>query len=90
MQLQFPHGSAFTLQQVWHVPHLKKSLISTGQLDDDGFHTTFGNGKWKICKGSKVMAKGSKIDTLCPLHVSSVSDHVVAVTEQPSVLLLQW
>ena len=62
-------------------------MISTGQLDDNGFYTTFGDGKWKICKGSTVIAKGSKRSTLYPLHVSSVSDHVVAITEQPSVSL---
>ena len=43
VQLQFQYGSIFTLQHVWHVAQVKKSLISTGQLDDDGFQTTFGN-----------------------------------------------
>ena len=73
-----------TLQHVLHVPQLKRSLIRIGQVDDDGFHRTFGDGKWKICKGSRVIAKGSKSDTLYNLHVSSVNEHVVAVTEQPT------
>ena len=68
VQLQFQHGSALTLQHVRHVPQLKKSLISTGQLDDDGFHTTFANGKWKICKGSRVIAKVVKV-ILCILSI---------------------
>ena len=87
VQFSFADGMTFVLHNVRHVPQLKKSLISTGQLDDAGYHTTFGDKKWKICKGSRIVAKGCKVDTLYPLYVSSVRDHVVAVTEQPSVSL---
>ena len=65
----------------------RRSLICTGLLDEDGFHTTFDDGKWKICEGPRIIAKPSKSDILYPLHVSSVCDHVVTVTEQPSVSL---
>ena len=37
-------------------------------------------------KGSRVIAKGCKSDTLYPFHVSSVNDHV-AVIEEPIVSL---
>ena len=61
---------------------LKGAIVDVVTLgSDDGFHTTFGDGKWKISKGSRVIAKGNKSDTLYPLHVSSVSDHVVTITE---------
>ncbi|MCO5583241.1 hypothetical protein L7F22_037150 [Adiantum nelumboides] len=43
IKLSLPNGSVFTLTNVKHVPKLTKSLISTCQLDDDGYHTTFGN-----------------------------------------------
>ncbi|MCO5567594.1 hypothetical protein L7F22_021288 [Adiantum nelumboides] len=43
IKMSLPNGSQFTLTNVRHVPKLIKSLISTGQLDDDGYHTIFGN-----------------------------------------------
>ena len=85
--MQFQYGSVFILQHVQHVTQLKQSLISTGKLDDDGFPTTFVDGKWKIFNGSRVIARGCRSDTLYSVHVTSVSDHVVAVIEQPSVSL---
>ena len=67
MHLSFAGGMTFVLQNVRHVPQLKKSLISTRTLDDVGYHTTFGDSKWKICKGARIVAKGSRSDTLYPL-----------------------
>ena len=86
VNLQFQYDSVFTLQLVHHIPQLEKSF-STGQLDDDGFLTIFGDAKWKICKGFRVIARGYRSDTSYPLYVYSVSDHAVAVTEQPNVSL---
>jgi len=87
VQLKFKQGSTFTLKNVRHVPKLTKSLISSGQLDDGGYTTTFGDNSWKITKGSLVVARGTKSGTLYMLHVSTVKDHVICVTEQPSVSL---
>ncbi|MCO5605662.1 hypothetical protein L7F22_059845 [Adiantum nelumboides] len=87
IKLSLPNGSIFTLTNVRHVPKLTKSLISTGQLHDAGYHTTFGNQSWKICKGSLVVMRGNKCGTLYPLHVSRVHNHVVAITEEFSVSL---
>ena len=87
VQLKFQHGSTFTLKNVRHVPKLTKSLISAGQLDDAGFSCVFGDSSWKITKGSLVVARGSKSGTLYMLHVSTVKNHVICVTEQPSVSL---
>ena len=55
-----------------HVPHVKKNLISTGLLGDDGLHTTFGDAKWKFTKGSMVIARRHKVDTLYPLFALDV------------------
>lgn len=35
-----------------------------GQIDDEGYTTTFGNGSWKITKGNLVVARGFKRGTL--------------------------
>lgn len=90
IKFSFANGSAFILKHVRHVPKLTKSLISVGQLDDAGFHTTFGFQSWKIQKGSMLLARGAKCGTLYPLHVSGVFDHVVAITEQPSTSLWHY
>ena len=87
VQLKFQQGSTFTLKNVSHVPKLTKSLISSGQLDDEGFTTTFGDSSWKITKGSLVVAHGTKLGTLYMLHVSTVKNHVIFVTKKPSVSL---
>lgn len=90
MQLKFKQGSIFTLKNIRHVPNLTKSLISSGQLDDGGYTTTFGDNSWKITKGYlvTVVAHGTKSGTLYMLHVSTtVKDNVICVTEQPSVSL---
>ena len=79
--------SMVTLENVRHVPKLTKSLISAGQFDDAGFSCVFGDSSWKITKGSLVVARGSKSGTLYMLHVSTVKNHVICVTEQPSVSL---
>ena len=68
VQLKFQQGSSFTLKNVRHVPKLTKSLISSGQLDDGGYTTTFGDNSWKIIKGSLVVACGTKSGTLYMLH----------------------
>ncbi|MCO5606974.1 hypothetical protein L7F22_061165 [Adiantum nelumboides] len=72
IKLSLPNGSIFTLTNVRHVPKLTTSFIFTGQLDDVGYHTTFGNQSWKLCKGSLVVMRGNKCGTLYPLHVSGV------------------
>ena len=70
-----------------HMHSYLKTYIRRWQLDDDGFLTIFGDAKWKICKGFRVIARGYRSDTSYPLYVYSVSDHAVAVTEQPNVSL---
>ena len=47
-----------------HVPDIRLNLISTGKLDDEGFNNKFGNGIWKLTKGSLVVAKCKKTHTL--------------------------
>lgn len=81
IDLQIGHGRIFTLHDVRHVPELKKNLISTSQLGLNGHVLSFGHGKWKICKGSLVMAKGSLLDTLYPLYCTVSCGSAHATTE---------
>ena len=52
------------LKDVRHVPDIRLNLISIGRLDDEGFTNSFGESKWKLTKGSLVVARGKKQNTL--------------------------
>jgi len=58
------NGSVWKLDNVRHVPDLKKNLISIGQLTSDGYVTTFTGDKWKISNGAMTIARGTKNETL--------------------------
>ncbi len=50
------NGSIWKLDNVRHVPDLRKNLISIGQLASDGYVTTFTRDKWKISNGAMTIA----------------------------------
>ena len=52
------------LQDVRHVPNLRRNLISIGQLGSEGCIVMFTNNVQKVTKGSLVVAKGAKVGTL--------------------------
>ena len=49
-------GCKLVLRDVRHVPNIILNLISTGVLDDEGFTSQSGGGKWKLIKGSLIVA----------------------------------
>ncbi|KAE8706762.1 Retrovirus-related Pol polyprotein from transposon TNT 1-94 [Hibiscus syriacus] len=57
IRLKLPNQTTWTLKGVRHIPGLKRNLISVGQLDDEGFSTTFSGCEWKITKGALVIAR---------------------------------
>ncbi|GJW14914.1 retrovirus-related pol polyprotein from transposon TNT 1-94 [Tanacetum coccineum] len=44
-------------------------LISVGQLDEEGYHVGFGDQQWKVTKGSLVVARGNKRESLYMVEV---------------------
>ena len=46
-----------TFGNVWHVPSLKKNLISLGTLDANGYKYSSSEDKLKICKVSMVIMR---------------------------------
>ena len=54
-------GIVKTLGSVRHVPALKKNLISLGTLDTNGCSFTAKDGVIKVCKGSMVIMRGTKL-----------------------------
>ncbi|KAM5588228.1 hypothetical protein ABKV19_006591 [Rosa sericea] len=49
-------GNKLMLKDVRHVPGLRLNLMSTGVLDRQGFHHHGGDQKWRLTKGSLVVA----------------------------------
>ena len=49
------------LRNVKHVPGMRLNVISTGLLDDDGYNNNFGDGIWKLTRGSLIVARGKKM-----------------------------
>jgi hypothetical protein len=61
------------VERVRHVPHLRKNLISIGQLASEGCISIFIDKTWKFIKGSLVIKKGEKVGTLylCTVNTDS-------------------
>ena len=57
-------GYKLLLKDVRHVLNIRLNLISTGKFDDDGYTNQFGKGKWKLAKGSLVLAKERKVNAV--------------------------
>ena len=76
-------GCRLLLKDVRHVPDIRLNLILIGKLDDEGFNNQFGDGKWKLCKGSLVVAKGNKSCTLYTMQ-AKINKGIVNALEDDS------
>ena len=48
------------LKDVRHFLDIRLNLISSNRFGDEGFTNSFGESKWKLTKGSLVVARGKK------------------------------
>ena len=80
-------GCRLVLKDVRHVPDIRLNLISTGKLDDEGYKNQFGNGKWKLSKGSLIVARGNKSSTLYMMQAKLSKGEVNAVEKEASAEL---
>mgnify|MGYP003740606461 FL=1 len=77
-------GCTLTLTDVRHVPDLRLNLISGVALDKMGYENYFGNGKWKLTKGSLIVARGELCSTLFKTRVKVCSEGLNAVEDDSS------
>jgi len=56
------------LKNVSHIPNICLNLISIQELDEDGYHNSFGDGKWKCTKGKIVVEKAKKQNILLDIN----------------------
>ena len=64
IKIKLPNRNDKMLQEVRHVPNLRRNLISTGQLGSEGCVVMFTDNVQKVTKGSLVVAKGAKVGKL--------------------------
>lgn len=62
--LKMHDGGKLFLQEVRHVPNLKKNLISISKLGGEGYNVSFCQNWLNICKGAMIMAKSVRVGTL--------------------------
>ncbi|KAG7553078.1 Zinc finger CCHC-type superfamily [Arabidopsis thaliana x Arabidopsis arenosa] len=72
-------GTRLMLKDVKHVPDLRMNLISTRRLDDEGFYSLHGGGKWKLSRGSLVVARGEKLSSFYLMQAKVSKDSVNAL-----------
>ena len=65
-----------TSNEVRHVPHVTKNIISLSLLDNKGFNFSDEGGVIHVCRGSSVIMKGVKRGTLYFLQSTTLSDYV--------------
>ena len=70
-----------------HAPDVRLYLISVGVLDDEGYVSINGDEKWKLIKGSLVVARGNKHRGLYWTTASACVDMVNAVESDNSSTL---
>ena len=78
-------GCKLVLKDVRHVPAMRLNLISAGKLDDAGLMNYFGEGKWKLTKGSLVMARGKKEGSLYVMQAKLCKGEVNVTTDDMEV-----
>ncbi|GKF42324.1 putative RNA-directed DNA polymerase, partial [Tanacetum coccineum] len=66
--LKFDTGMELVLHNVKHVPDMRLNIISTGLLDEDGYHNSSGNGLGKVTLGSLIVARGKRETKLYMTH----------------------
>lgn len=66
--------------EYWHIPRIKRNLISFSTLDNQGYKFHSENGILKVCKGSMVLIKVKLHSKLYHLQASIVEGEVVVTS----------
>ena len=80
-------GNKLVLKDIRHVPNIRLNLISTSKLDDERFTNSFSESKWKLTKGSLVVARGKKQNTLYVMEAKLHKGEINAAQRDVSIEL---
>ena len=80
VQIKLNNVNEQLLKDLRYIPGMKRNLISTWQLVDSGYLSTFEKMWWNITKGALVIEKGDRIGMLylCP-HNTDYSISVASI-----------
>ncbi|KAG8367017.1 hypothetical protein BUALT_Bualt16G0028600 [Buddleja alternifolia] len=87
INLETDTGCRLILRDVRYIPNIRLNIISTGKLDDDGYVSHFGEGKWKLTKGSLITAKSKKKNSLYLMQAKLSNGEVNAAVNNFSIEL---
>ena len=72
------------LKDVRHVLDIRLNLIFIGKLNEEGYKNQFGDGKWKLSKGSLIIARGKKCSSFYMMQGKLSKSEVNAVKKKVS------
>nr|AAR96002.1 retrotransposon-like protein [Musa acuminata] len=78
-------GSKLILKDVRYVPNICLNLISTSRLNDEDFAHYFDESKWKLTKGSLIMARGNKLNSFYVLEAKLHKGEINAIQKGESI-----
>nr|KYP66486.1 Retrovirus-related Pol polyprotein from transposon TNT 1-94 [Cajanus cajan] len=84
IHLQTGVGCTLILKDVRHIPDIRLNLISVNVLDKEGYEHSMKGGRWKLTKGSLVVAKGKLCCTLYKTYVKVCKGQLNAVENDAS------
>ncbi|GKD09476.1 retrovirus-related pol polyprotein from transposon TNT 1-94 [Tanacetum coccineum] len=91
VRIQLIDGSCFVLHNVRYILELKRSLISLGTLEKEGFTVKLQSGKVKVINGSRVVLIGIRRDN-CVYYVDghAMAGELNASVEEKDSLAQVW
>ncbi|KAF2318196.1 hypothetical protein GH714_002780 [Hevea brasiliensis] len=81
------NGMKVMLKDVKNAPNVHLKFISAGRLDDKGYLNIMGESKWKLTKGSLVIARGNMYSNLYFMQ-ASISNGTINVVENANQVLI--
>ncbi|KAJ9552680.1 hypothetical protein OSB04_016725 [Centaurea solstitialis] len=75
--LKFDTRMELVLRDVKHVPDMRLNVLSAGLLDDEGYNNNFGNERWKLTRGSLIVARGKQNRVSFKSHSPSRKENVL-------------
>src|SRR4051812_344315 len=79
IRLRISDGVVRTME-CWHVPGIKRCLISLSTLDSHGYRYHARRGVLKVCKGSRTLMRGSLTGGQYVLRRSAIAGKATAMT----------
>ncbi|KAK2969092.1 hypothetical protein RJ640_013779 [Escallonia rubra] len=88
VEIKLSNGGTLILNDVRHIPELRKNFISVSGLDREGYFVAFGEKQWKVTKGSMVVARGERVGTLYTLL--GTYNHSISLASTENLRTTLW